>query len=113
MKLRQGFVSNSSSTSFSIYGTELSDGKLRSLLLGGPEDEEFEDDGNIYELLESISNLETYQDYDNGSVYLGLSWDSIKDNETGKEFKERVQDIIREKLKADLSCRTITETISS
>jgi hypothetical protein len=112
LKIRDGFVSNSSSTSFSIYGINIDGSKLRSLLCGGPE-EDFPDDDGIYELLENLEGLNTYHDYESGGAYIGLPWDSIKDNETGKEFKNRVHDLIREQLHEDLTCSTISETISS
>ena len=72
MKIRQGFVSNSSTTSFCIYGTHVE--KIP---------EQYQDDYKIGNL--EINRL-NYSDY-----YVGLSPDSISDNETGAEFKERVK----------------------
>lgn len=75
MKVRNGFVSNSSSSSFLIYGLNLED--------------------ISYELENEISNglkdtdLDTYR-APYGDCFVGASWDSVGDNETGAQFKARV-----------------------
>lgn len=82
MKTRQGFVSNSSSTSFCIYGAEFQEYDIKELF-----GEEW------YEELQKICNtfdLE-YYDMEYESVYVGRSWSSIDDNQTGKEFKDGVE----------------------
>lgn len=73
MKIRNGFVSNSSSSSFLIYGAHLEGVDEESL----PQD---------------LLGLESFYggDYSDG-VYLGKSWDSIGDEETGKEFKDGIE----------------------
>lgn len=68
MKIRMGFVSNSSSSSFLVYGACLS-----------PRNE-------LYDL---TSKIEVYSPPDD-NTYIGLSWDRVGDDETGKQFKERV-----------------------
>ena len=72
MKIRNGFVSNSSTTSFCIYGTTVK--KIS---------EQYEDDYKIGDL--EVNRLSW------GDYYVGLSPDSIGDNETGAEFKARVK----------------------
>uniref|UniRef100_A0A6M3Y5S7 Uncharacterized protein n=1 Tax=viral metagenome TaxID=1070528 RepID=A0A6M3Y5S7_9ZZZZ len=70
MKIRIGFVSNSSNTSFCIYGKY------------------FDDLSNeLKELIES-KGLELIYGQNEG-YYVGRSFTDIKDDETGKEFKER------------------------
>jgi len=54
MKIRNGFVTNSSSTSFCIYGFYASDEKLLEMAHVQSVDEDEED---IYEALESISKV--------------------------------------------------------
>lgn len=75
MKIRNGFVSNSSSSSFLIYGVELA---IES------------------EKREGIENLAykakmACHQHDDGGLYLGHSWDAVRDDETGKQFKDRTE----------------------
>ena len=79
MKVRQGFVSNSSSSSFLIFGS----------YIPIPNDVEYAED--YYAKFEE-AGLSAYED--EGSVYVGLSWDKVGDDETGKQFKERVKRLI-------------------
>lgn len=83
MKIRNGFVSNSSTSSFCIYGAEIDD--------------------DTYEKFEEL-NIKTFKTLEiehgeNGECYIGLSWPSIKDNETGKQFKERIEAKVKELFK--------------
>ena len=103
MKFRTGFVSNSSSSSFCIYGCYLSS-------------EEFEEKTKKYlkelhslnedEIKQHISNYlfndnpikgtngsEIFSQDVDYSMYVGKSWSSIEDNITGKEFKADVGDV--------------------
>ena len=73
MRIRRGFVSNSSTTSFCIYGAILSD--------------EFEDDAQDAGL--DVNYGEPYGDNDS-NIFVGLEWSSIKDHETGRQFKDRI-----------------------
>jgi hypothetical protein len=79
MKLRNGFVSNSSSSSFLIYG--LYTGETADL----PK--------NQWEEIE-CQGLSSYSPEGCNGTYFGLSWDSIGDSETGAQFKQRVKDTI-------------------
>lgn len=75
MKVRTGFVSNSSTTSFCIVGSYVKD-------LG----DEFED--KLYELGSKLSSY----GYDwSGDRYVGLSIRQMNDEETLAEFKERAK----------------------
>lgn len=91
MKIRSGFVSNSSSSSFCIYGAEIDfDIEEAAEKLGIEFDK---DDFDEYVTLEEISSklgLEIFTPYE--SYYLGRSWSSIEDNETGKDFKNSVKE---------------------
>lgn len=70
-------MSNSSSTSFCIYGTTL---KYRK------------------ELAEEVVNagLEYFHPDDSDIVFIGRSWSSIQDEETGAGFKKSVEEMVSE-----------------
>jgi hypothetical protein len=74
MKIRMGFVSNSSSCSFLIYGVMIANSKCTSALQDWCDDNDY-----------TCSN--PFDD----EYYIGKSWDSISDDETGKQFKEKVE----------------------
>jgi hypothetical protein len=77
MKVRQGFVSNSSTTSFCIYG------------VGTNEDiawTQARDAGLVHE---------RFQDYSDPQYALGVPFTDIRDDETGAQFKERVRKAVR------------------
>ena len=76
MKVRTGFVSNSSSVSFVIYGAyfEAEDGKIK-------------EKGHACDL------GVFYAQWD--GMYVGEEWCNIKDDETSNEFKRRIKEKIR------------------
>jgi len=108
MKIRNGFVSNSSASSFLIYGLEIDSTDLEEILRGKmPKKDNNDDiDIDIYEELDDIipskSQLKSYSPESCGVFYIGCSWDNIDDNETGKQFKERVEKEIRDLIIGDL-----------
>lgn len=78
MKVRYGFVSNSSTTSFCIYGAAISSDKADEL--------------------DSDKELEVHYgdpEADNDGAYVGVSWKRIGDNETGAQFKARIQEAVK------------------
>jgi hypothetical protein len=104
VRIRNGFVSNSSSSSFCIYGFEFDKDMVSEEDVkkwAGKDysksyrDEEFK--YNFYEFIEDKLksdklkstglNVKNYGE----SYYIGRSWSSIKDNETGKKFKNSVE----------------------
>ena len=119
MKVRNGFVSNSSSSSFCIYGTDLDMSdliekvKLSNLITEDvmAEMEENEDYWEVSEFIEEKTNLEVYMNDD--YVWIGRSWSNIGDDETGRQFKENVKSEIEKILGPDINCSTHAEEIYS
>ena len=92
MKIRKGFVSNSSSTSFCIYGIHVYD----------PADD-------LYEEAEELG-LFVRGDQCGDGLYIGKSWTRIGDDETGKEFKERTEKDLKEIFPdQEIKCSTLEE----
>lgn len=87
MKIRTGFVSNSSSSSFLIYGVSLeSDIILEKLNLN--------EDTDVYDLLSNLlesKGFEIHLPYGDSPYYIGKSWQYVGDNQTGLEFKKQIE----------------------
>lgn len=118
MKTRKGFVSNSSSTSFCMYGTTLDFSEMEELMekVGIITDEMEEEEGDLgYWLQEygynKFQNLDIYPDSDGEICYVGRLWKYIKDDETGKQFKEDVKWKLKNCFNEEFECETIDETI--
>lgn len=117
MKIRNGFVSNSSSSSFCIYGVDLDFSDLiekvkENKLITEDVLNDLEKNDEWWELgevVESQTGLEvhTSDDY----AWIGKSWSSIGDNETGLEFKNSVKVEMKKLLGEDSDCRTHEEVI--
>jgi hypothetical protein len=111
MKLRIGFVSNSSSSSFAIYGLEL-DGEQLAKLLGVNVDE---DDYDLYDLIHGEDGCDEkgtvgydlekagLSEYNiEGDVYyIGRDLTSMKKTETLAEFGERTETALKKALKSE------------
>lgn len=99
MKVRNGFVSNSSSSSFCIYGAAISD---LDAFKGMEEEVRKENNLAPDEEIEHWHIVEALYDFGDGAlevhnpdgyeIYIGRDWSSIKEDETGLQFKNRVQE---------------------
>ena len=115
MKIRTGFVSNSSSSSFCIYGTFVETDEFRKIIkkMKGL-DEENEDEPLIddYEDGDQIANkfgLEFHSFDGSNGYYFGRSWSSIGNKETGGEFKKSVAKQVAKLLGRKDQCGTHEE----
>jgi len=107
MKFRSGFVSNSSSSSFVCYGTEVDNEMLAKIAGLKPNDdgEYFDEEGTEVEYSEISYEAEKKlpenfviggpgEDYQ----MIGRTYQSMGDDETGKEFKESTKKVLTELL---------------
>jgi hypothetical protein len=114
MKVRNGFVSNSSTSSFCIYGAEVS-GTDEAALIKKIQ-EAFPDAtirtgcgmADICDQLAKRTALEFHGGSECGS-YIGKSWCNIGDEETGKQFKATVEATIKKFFGDGIKCGTVEE----
>lgn len=99
MKIRNGFVSNSSSSSFCIYGVEFNDKQLDAML----EKLELEANWRKGDVIANALDL----DYERGQydeTYIGLSPYSIDKNKSLNEIEKEIQESFKKAGVENVSC---------
>ncbi len=81
MKTRLGFVSNSSSSSFCVYGVDFGSGMIMT-----QEDVDYMSENKLHD-----------ETGEHDSVYIGREWQSIGDDETGRQFKDSIAGAIEKR----------------
>ncbi len=138
MKVRQGFVSNSSTTSFCIYGIckneteikealiekelatqeELADGMYeymdgynykRKKRNGELTEEDIDENEKKFFKEEDGYVFNQVGDYGDDYSYLGIPWQNIREDETGAQFRERIQNKMKTLFGDNVECSTHEE----
>ena len=103
MKERTGFVSNSSSSSFCVYGAYIKASEAKKIV-EALKIEDGEDAiwtlGNYMEQNSKMSAHYGDCDYDS-KVVVGVDWNSMQDDETFGDFKKKIQTEIKTLLKVE------------
>ena len=96
MKVRNGFVSNSSTQSFCIYGAWVDNGpKLDELLKIFEVENAWDLSYDCEDIKNSELDVEVPFEGENG-CYIGIPWQNIGDDETGAQFKAKIQKAIKD-----------------
>jgi len=111
MKIRNGFVSNSSTSSFCIYGAYIKDKEALVKRCQKILNEEEEEDVDFYGIVEEAAGKFGlgFWSISGESYYVGNSWCNIKDDQTGKQFKEEIAKAVKELVGDEAKCETHQE----
>jgi hypothetical protein len=97
MKIRIGFVSNSSTSSFCIFGCciDMGDACSNLIMTGSILENETCSSRGVIEDIAAQNGIEFYQIEDNSDIYLGFDFTSIPDNVNVGEWKKEKEGILK------------------
>ena len=102
MKIRNGFVSNSSTSSFCLMGIELTEDQVNDIINDFETDIELDEEyDNTHEILydyiekNEYGNISYRYDYDLRAYWVGLDINSMQNDETLIGFKKRADTVIK------------------
>ena len=100
MKVRMGFVSNSSTSSFCCYGAAFETAELENLLKI--------EDKDLYEVIEDKCsklglNYYSLEEYEEGWV-VGLDYMRMEQDETRAQFEKRAADLVQQFVGSEVEC---------
>lgn len=107
MKVKCDFVTNSSSTSFCLWGISMD---IDMFLSANGVNEEDRPGDFIEDIMEK-SELDYYTDYESDIIYLGISPERMLKNETLAEFEERIKSLLANVNCGDRGISFISEVI--
>lgn len=109
MKIRSGFVSNSSTSSFCIYGAEPPDEWIEKL----DEEDTKEHAGELVRDFNKENGthllVEGGPSYLGYTFYIGREWCCIEDDETGGQFKMSIEQALEKLFGRKVKCSTVEE----
>jgi len=113
MKIRIGFVSNSSTTSFCIFGCQVDSYEAAELLLKAgsitQEQADSEEKWDVYYEAAEKVGMTSHQPENWDQVFFGFALASIPDDAVFGEWKKEKEKLLKEFLGNDIECSILEE----